>query len=183
MSRAAIFIDAAYVDFMLREEFGSVRIDYGKLSLAVAPAGKELLRTYYYCCGPYLSNPPTPDERTRQAKFDAFTASLKSLPRYEIRQGQLAFRGLDQAGKPRFEQKRVDILLAVDLVRLASKAQITEAVLLMGDSDFLPAIQSAKDEGVLIKVFHGCAPHRALLQAADENYQLDQAFIEKLRRI
>jgi hypothetical protein len=52
MARAAIFIDGAYLDFTLRQEFAGVRIDYGKLSSELLPAGMDLLRTYYYCCPP-----------------------------------------------------------------------------------------------------------------------------------
>lgn len=182
MPRAAIFIDGAYVDFMLRDEFAATKIDYGKLSLLMA-GGVELLRTYYYNCAPYQSNPATEDERDRKAKFDKFEASLRAQPRFDVRLGKLEFRGIDANGRKRFEQKRVDILLGVDLTRLAAKGQITDAILLAGDSDFLPAVQAAKDDGVLIRLFHGSTPHRDLLQAADERTQIDQAFIEKIRRM
>ncbi|HLL85245.1 MAG TPA: hypothetical protein VK420_21420, partial [Longimicrobium sp.] len=40
-----------------------------------------------------------------------------------------------------------------------------------GDSDFLPAIRAAKNEGVLIHLFHGTGaqqPHRDLWEEADD---------------
>lgn len=83
----------------------------------------------------------------------------------------LALRGWDrQSGRPIFEQKRVDIKLAVDLVLLASKRQITRAVLVTGDSDFLPAILAAKNEGVVVTLCHGVGenrPHRDLWDSVD----------------
>jgi uncharacterized LabA/DUF88 family protein len=179
--RTAIFVDGAYFDFMLREEFGATRIDYERLSVELA-GGADVLRTYYYHCPPYQSATPTVDERERQAKFDKFHHSLQSIPRYEVRLGKLEFRGTDGTGRPRFEQKRVDILLGVDLTRLAAKGQITEAILLAGDSDFLPAVAAAKDDGVLVRLFHGRAPHSDLRLMADERTQIDVAFIEKVKR-
>jgi hypothetical protein len=41
MSRVAIFIDGAYLDFMLRDEFNGARIDYSLLSRNL-----DILRTY-----------------------------------------------------------------------------------------------------------------------------------------
>jgi len=182
VARAAVFIDAAYLNFTLRDEFGTPKIDHQKLAVRLTPPGLDLLRTYYYCCPPYQSNPATQDERDRKGRFDKFEAGLRALPRFEVRLGVLAYRGLDPAGKPQFEQKRVDILLGVDLVRLAAKSQITEAVLVAGDSDFLPAIAAAKDDGVLIRLFHGRTPHQALIQIADERTRIDQQFIDAIKR-
>ncbi len=182
MGRAAIFVDGAYLDFVMREEFSGLRIDYGKLPVALLPVGVDLLRTYYYHCPPYQSNPPTQEERDRKAGFDRFHAALMKLPRYEVRLGMLAKRVNDQTGVVRFEQKRVDILLAVDLVRLAAKGQIAEALVIAGDSDFLPAVQTAKDDGVLIRVIHGKSPHDALLNAADERMRIDKKLIDTIKR-
>jgi uncharacterized LabA/DUF88 family protein len=93
----------------------------------------------------------------------------------------LEFRGnYAEGGKPIFQQKRVDILLGVDLALLAAKHQITDAAILAGDSDFLPAIEAAKPEGVVIHLFHGNSPHRDLISACDERTQFDQAFIDAI---
>jgi hypothetical protein len=52
MGRVAVFIDGAYLDYVLRDEFARARIDYGRLSEELA-GGIDLLRTYYYHCLPY----------------------------------------------------------------------------------------------------------------------------------
>jgi len=76
----------------------------------------------------------------------------------------------------------VDILLGVDLMRLAAKGQISDAVIVAGDSDFVPAIRAAKDEGVLIRLVHGPSPQRAISAIADERLRIDQLLIDRVRR-
>lgn len=85
---------------------------------------------------------------------------------------------MDQAGNPIFEQKRVDIMLGVDLALLSGKSQITHAALVAGDSDFLPAVVAAKDEGVLIHLYHGAAYHKDLWDAVDERHRIDADLIK-----
>jgi len=182
MSRAAIFIDGAYFDCVLRDEFNSVKVNYAEFSRVIA-GNIDLLRTYYYHCLPYQSNPPTPEERERFSKAQKFFEALERLPRFEVRMGKLEFRGIDQSGKPIFEQKRVDLLMGIDLVRLATKQQITHAFLITGDSDLLPAIEIAKSEGVLIHLWHGRVhrPHSDLWRIADERTEFTQEFINRVR--
>lgn len=180
MSRVAIFIDGAYFQFVLKEEFGSPKLDLHLLSQKVS-AGKEILRTYFYDCLPYQSSNPTPDERERFGKKQRFFAALEKNPRFQVRQGRTEYRGKDHRDKPIFQQKRVDILLGVDLVLLAAKHQITDAVIIAGDSDFLPAIEAAKGEGVVIHLYHGTSPHRDLLVACDERNRIDHSLIESVR--
>ena len=89
-------------------------------------------------------------------------------------------RGLDNQGRARYEQKRVDILRGVDLVQLAAKQNVQEAVLLAGDSDFIPAVTAAKTEGVLVKLFHRERPHSDLWREADERTRITQGFIDSI---
>jgi uncharacterized LabA/DUF88 family protein len=180
--RAAIFIDGAYFDWVLRDELNFARIDYQKFSHAVA-GDIEILRTYYYHCEPYLSNPPSPEETSKFQKMQSFFRYLQQLPRYEVRLGKLAYQGKNaEDGRPIVEQKRVDILLGVDLVLLAAKQMITHAILVAGDSDFLPAIEVARNEGVLVHLYHGVqnSPHRELWDKCDERTPITPALIRSL---
>ncbi len=179
-NRVAIFIDGAYLDNVLRAEFGTARIDYQALSTALTGAS-ELLRTYYYDCLPYQGNPPTDEERARYSSRRRFITALEQLPRYAVRLGRLA-RRYDASGMVRFEQKQVDLLLGVDLVQLAAKRIIQEAIIVAGDSDFIPAIAAAKNEGVLIRLYHGTASHRNLWTEADERFRINQDLINSVLR-
>lgn len=180
MGRIAIFIDAAYLNYTLKNEFNAARIDFQKLVLRIAN-GRDILRSHFYDCPPYQSSPPTPDEATRFGKHQKFVYALDQIPRFQVRNGRLEFRGNDSAGKPIFQQKRVDILLGVDLALLAAKHQITDAAIVAGDSDFLPAVEAAKPEGVVVHLFHGSNPHKDLVSACDERTRIDQAFVDSIK--
>lgn len=181
--KVGIFIDGAYLDKILQDEFNSPRIDYEKLTAWMCQ-NVPIFRTYYYHCLPYQSNPPTYEESQRFSKRQAFYNRLAQLPRFEVRLGKLELRGTKIDGSPILMQKRVDILLGVDLVLLAAKQRITHAAVFAGDSDFLPAISVAKNEGVLITLFHGSVhpPHDDLWQAADERIPLSQDVINSMLR-
>jgi len=159
VGRVAIFIDGGYLEYV-QHSFGNLRVSFDRFTATLAHPD-ELLRTYYYHCLPYKSPSPSPEEAERFARKQRFFHALSRLDRFEVREGTLALRGWDRStGKPILEQKRVDIKLAVDLVLLAVKHQITRAVIVTGDSDFLPAIQAAKNEGVVIHLCHGVGEHR-----------------------
>lgn len=175
---AAVFIDGAYFSKVLRDEFGSPRIDFKKLADRMV-GENELFRAYYYNCMPYQSGEPTAPEQQRYARARTFYDALDRLARFEVRLGRLAFRGPDSNGNPVYQQKRVDIMLAVDLVLLAAKQRIAAACILTGDSDFIPAVQVAKSEGVNVHLFHGSRAqvHDEIWVTADDRTRLDESFI------
>ena len=195
MSRLAIFIDGGYLDSLSQDEF-NIPVDYSKINeeilniVSAKSTGIELLRTYYYYCLPYQGNPPTAIEATRFSKRQSFFDSLNRLPRFMVRQGRLVFRGNDANGLPIFQQKRVDLLLGLDFALLSGKNQISHVAVLAGDSDLLPAFRVAKDEGILVWLFHGprhCkkdgSPTFAdeLWREADERYEINLAFMKRIQ--
>ncbi len=142
-NRVAVFIDGAYLEHVLKEEFGKPQIDFQALSEKLA-GGSDILRSYYYHCPAYQSDPPTEEERKRYSGRRRFFEALERLPRYSVRLGRLARRGPDGQGAYRFEQKMVDILLGVDMVLLAAKHSIQEAVLIAGTATSYPQYQSPR---------------------------------------
>lgn len=180
MSRIAIFVDGAYLRHVLKEAASPASIDFAALNEKIRN-GKELLRTYYYDCLPWRPDKPTPEERTRFSRYQRFYDTLvKHTPRFQVRLGKLARR--HENGRVRYEQKQVDILLCVDLIQLAAKHRITDAALVAGDSDFLPAVEVARREGVVIHLFHGRTPHDELLACCDERIRIDASFIDSVRK-
>ena len=71
-------------------------------------------------------------------------------------------------------------MLSVDLVQLSARGHISQAALLAGDSDFIPAVAAAKSEGVLVRLYHGRNCHNDLLRNADERIRLNQDMIDSL---
>ena len=180
MERSAIFIDGAYVDKLFQHHLGGGRADFGKLADHLS-RGSDLLRTYYYHCLPYQSSPPTREESLRFSGAERFFAALSRLPRFQVRLGKLEYRGKRDDGSPIFAQKRVDILLGVDMVELAATRQIGRAILVAGDSDFLPAIEVVKRHGVLTILWHGTRGrrgvqstcHNDLWDMCDERFEIN----------
>jgi uncharacterized LabA/DUF88 family protein len=96
-----------------------------------------------------------------------------------VKEGKLAKRGTD------FEQKGIDTLLSIDLVNLSATGKISEAVLIAGDSDFIPAIKVAKDHGVNIFLYHDKDRneyHQALWQICDERIAMNATFLKKFKK-
>ena len=175
MDKAAVFIDGGYLANVLKQLFGEAKIDFGALSNKLC-AGVERLRTYFYHCMPYQSSPPTKEESERYAAADRFIYRLKKLPRFEVRLGKLSHHGTE------FVQKRIDVLLSVDLVRMSWGRQIDRAILITGDSDFVPAVQAAKDAGVLVQLYY--APgfvHDEPLQACDDRFEITKELIDSVK--
>jgi len=176
MGMAAAFLDGGYVEKVLHYDHNEAKIDFHKLvHLMVKP--DELLRAYYYHCLPYQSNPPTEEESQRYAARHRFITALSFLARFEVRLGQLVFRGLDADGKRIFQQKRIDCMVGVDMALLAGKGKVTHVAIFTGDSDIIPALEAVKREGVLVTLWHGSfspntRPSRELVEIADERREL-----------
>ena len=65
----------------------------------------------------------------------------------------------------------------VDMALLAGKGCVDRMVLLSGDTDYVPAIEAVKREGVLAVLWHGrlgsrVGPSRELFEACDERREL-----------
>jgi len=172
MEKTAIIIDSGYINAIFQSHI-NVKIDYRKM-IENLSVGKDLLRAYYYFCPPYLSTPPTADEKKRQSGFNKFLYRLRKIPRLTLRQGKLEKR------PDGFKQKRVDIMMAVDLVTLSTRSQIDSAIIIAGDSDLIPAIDIAKNNGTIIYLYyHYKCVHDELFNACDERIPMDRTLWEK----
>jgi uncharacterized LabA/DUF88 family protein len=174
--KIAIFIDGGYLAKIMKHK--GFQVSFGLLSAELSQ-GKEILRTYYYNCLPYQSSPPTKEEAERFSRAQKFHNALERLPRYEVKEGRLAKRGSD------FEQKGIDTLLSIDLVNLAASGKISDAVLLAGDSDFIPAIKVAKTHGVNIYLYHSedrREYHQSLWLICDERIPIDSDLLDRIRK-
>lgn len=190
LSRLATFVDGGYFNALAERHF-HCRIDFAKfvaeIQVAIAartPDPVDVLRTFFYDCPPYQNQNSTPAEKQRYAQKISFFNHLETLPRVQVRQGLLAYRGRDAQGAPIFTQKRVDLLLGLDLAEQSTKRQITHLALVTGDSDLCPAVEFAKREGVCVWLFHGPRNTfaRDLWRCCDERFEIDQPFIDRVRR-
>ena len=197
MAQVAVFLDGAYLRELSRKEFRGVAVDYGQLAGRIRDRIAEdtvepldILRTYYYDCPPFQSEPPTDEESRRYGNYRRFTRALSYLPRFEVRLGRLQLQGRRPDGSPIFRQKQVDLLLGLDLALLSGKNQVTHVALVAGDGDFVPAVRVAKQEGATVWLFHGPRAgvnrrptfSRALYREADARAEMDEAFMRSAER-
>ena len=187
--KADVFIDGGYFA-KVRENLGVYKLGIVKFSELLCQDSKmERLFTFYYDCPPFQSNPPTEPEKTRKAGFDKFIYSLRHQPRLQVRLGKLSRIDTicDSCGKTtiKHKQKRVDNLLTVDLTRAVWKDNINKAILVTGDSDFVPAVDEANHAHILTHVYYLNAGntriHDELFEACSERTEITRELLEKAR--
>jgi uncharacterized LabA/DUF88 family protein len=110
---------------------------------------------------------------------EAFVEELENIPRWQFREGKL--QKTREGDRDVFSQKRIDVKLSVDLVRHAAAGHIQHALVVAGDSDFIPAIMAAKEEGVTITLCCGKdrSTHRDLVKMVDEVRYIDWKKVPK----
>ncbi|GAA2624151.1 NYN domain-containing protein [Actinomadura fulvescens] len=152
-ARYAVFVDAGYLyaasgalllSCSSRREY---RVAAEKLIKALTTHADdqlvgELLRVYWFDAAP--KRQPTVDQRV-----------IANLPLVKLRLGNLNAQG---------QQKGVDAQLRADLEALARHRAITDAVLLAGDEDMLPAVEAAQRYGVRVHLW-GVEPTHGSNQA------------------
>lgn len=180
MEQCAIFIDGGYFAKVTEQNFSRPHIDFQRLSDVLTESASQRLRTYYYDCMPYQGNPPTPQEKEKHAAKARFIHAVgRSVQRFQFRQGRL-----QKTGTNTFQQKRIDVMLGVDMVRLCSKKQIDHVILIAGDADLVPAVEACKEEGAIVRLYyHPSAISDELLNVVDERCEIDSALISKVTRI
>lgn len=182
MVRVVFLLDGGYLSALLKKKgtvnkdgtISPVSLNYEEFCKQLTKPEEERVRTYYYTCMPYQSDPPTQDEKDRYIRASRFIYNVKRYNRFEVRLGRLRKTLND------FEQKRVDVLLSVDLVRMSWGKQIDRAIIVTADSDFVPAVQAAKEAGVITKL--GYSPdlpvNNELLEAFDERIEITNDILE-----
>ncbi len=172
MDKCAVFIDGGYLNKILKNNFDKTDICYFKLCKFICDKTEtKRLRTYYYHSLPIIRSDNREDE-LRHSNMQKFLTGIKRLPRFEVKLGRLQFFG----GK--FRQKMVDVLMSLDIVNMCFEKHIEHAVIIAGDSDFIPAIKKAKDYGAIVHLFyHPSSVHTELIDEVDELHTISEDLI------
>jgi len=160
-----LFIDGGHLrqhySKAIREWYGNDgEIDFIRLKLRY-----EAFKVFYYDCLDDLQregeNPKDYSERVtaQEMRFEAIGSVIGT----HVRKGALV-----GVSKKKRRQTAVDILLAVDMMTHAIRQNMKRAVLLSGDDDFEPLVESMVQMGMYIAV-SGDARHTSkdLITAAD----------------
>jgi uncharacterized LabA/DUF88 family protein len=172
LARYAIMVDVGYIyaaagellfSTSSRREF---RVDADKLIQALTRHADglvrgELLRVYWYDAA--RDRVPTIDQRV-----------IAQMAWVKLRLGNLNARG---------QQKGVDAQIRADMEALARHRAITDAVLIAGDEDMVPAVEAAQAFGVRVHLWgveppFGTNQAERLVWEADTVEVLDRPFLE-----
>jgi uncharacterized LabA/DUF88 family protein len=117
---------------------------------------------YYDCVDEKRNGESETDFKNRAAIQEANFDRISEVAATHVRLGSLS-----GSGKKR-RQKKVDVQLAVDAMNHAARRNMSRAIFLTGDQDFLPVVQALVDMGLFVDVA-GDKRHtsRDLARAAD----------------
>ena len=135
------FVDVGVLRALRRSYFrpqGRVIIDWFRNLEKTDLSGERFLRIYWY------DGAFRPEDRRYHSQRRMFDA-IESIPGIQLRLGHLT-----ENDDKKLQQKGVDTLLTLDLVRLAGRSAYTTAILVVNDGDFSEAIRSAQDFGVRV---------------------------------
>src|SRR5215813_11321857 len=172
LARYAIMVDVGYIYAAAGELLFSsssrreYRVDTDKLIQALTRQADgqvrgELLRVYWYDAA--RDRVPTIDQRV-----------IAQMAGVKLRLGNLNARG---------QQKGVDAQIRADMEALARHRAITDAVLVAGDEDMVPAVEAAQAFGVRVHLWgveppFGTNQAERLVWESDTVEVLDRAFLE-----
>jgi uncharacterized LabA/DUF88 family protein len=172
LSRYAIMVDVGYIYASAGELlFGAAsrrdyKVDADKLIQALTRNADdmvrgELLRVYWYDAA--RDRVPTIDQRV-----------IAQMPWVKLRLGNLNARG---------QQKGVDAQIRADMEALARHRAITDAILVAGDEDMVPAVEAAQAFGVRVHLWgveppYGTNQAERLVWESDTVGVLERSFLE-----
>jgi uncharacterized LabA/DUF88 family protein len=172
LSRYAIMVDVGYIYASAGELLFSAasrreyKVDADKLIQALTKHAEEqvrgeLLRVYWYDAA--RDRVPTIDQRV-----------IAQMPWVKLRLGNLNARG---------QQKGVDAQIRADMEALARHRAITEAILVAGDEDMVPAVEAAQAYGVRVHLWgieppYGTNQAERLVWESDTVEVLERSFME-----
>ena len=172
LSRYAIMVDVGYIYAAAGELLFSAgsrreyRVDADKLIQALTRHADELvrgelLRIYWYDAA--RDRVPTIDQRV-----------IAQMPWVKLRLGNLNARG---------QQKGVDAQIRADMEALARHRAITDAILVAGDEDMVPAVEAAQAFGVRVHLWgieppYGTNQAERLVWESDTVEVLERSFVE-----
>lgn len=149
----AILIDGAYLDAVCKWDLQGARVDFAALLEQMADGDTIASKTYYHC-PVWLSEPPTEDERRRQSAQRSFFALLTRKFGFSLKQGKTT-RTVMQSGGVVFAQRKIDVLMTLDIAVAALTGRATQIALLAGNADLASAVSIARRGGVPTKLWHG----------------------------
>ncbi len=142
MENTILFIDSGYLSFISKHFGGGKPLRYKieRFSVNIAKEiGLNCQTIYFYIAPPFQSPKSSNEENIRKANYDKFIEKLKFVkPKINIREGRL--QKIDET----FQQKGVDTLMTMDLLKVAQQKEIKKIIIITADTDFVPIIKDIR---------------------------------------
>jgi uncharacterized LabA/DUF88 family protein len=159
-----LFIDGGFLQRLIAQAADSYGIELNPLELNYSNIGARFARTFYYDAWPARKNEKEEEYEAiislKQKLFDR----INRTPNMHVRPGLTRNR----SPKKTLEQKGVDILLAIDVLKHASLRNIAQAHIMTTDLDFFPLFEALLDTPVSVNLH--CFPSKTsneLMSLAD----------------
>ena len=169
--RIIVFIDASNFWFgtkelMKRRHISLGLINYYRLARLLAH-NRKIIRIFFYTA---LVN--SKDNPTKYATQDRFLIKIREMPFCTIRAARAMRRG------ETYVEKGVDVMLAVDLLKLARLNSYDTAILLSGDGDFVEAVKDVQEMGKRVELAYYTFNQSMMLRAiCDEFIEITETML------
>ena len=159
--RVAVFIDGANFYNRLRQCQWPTRADVGGFAQRLA-GNRHLIGAWYYNV-----SPPSDRPAEQVARQERYYARIRENPIVRFKLGFLQRRLVD--GHAVYEEKGVDVSLAVDMLTGAFQDEYDVAVLVSSDGDFKPAVEAVRATGKRVEYifFPGTTRSSALMKGCN----------------
>lgn len=140
-----------------------IELDFNRLA-------SGFTKVFYYDALPVReANESEGDYTARIAVQENLLNHIRSFDRYHVYEGDARRRP-----KRGLEQKKVDVMIAVDMLTHSVRRNMHKATLLTGDIDFKPLVDALVQEGMFITLWYPKgATNRELITAADARMEFD----------
>lgn len=162
--KCAILIDGGHLRHLVKKAGFEPTPDFIEaFAQNLIEPGEQVLRVLYYDCRPYNGRQirPISGEEIEYSLHSGWMDELARRNLFHLRLGHLKFRGwafrddgdgesdlTDDHFAPTFEQKGVDLMMALDVSNLAERQAIERIILVTGDTDLTPILHHARDRGL-----------------------------------
>jgi len=192
MEDSLIFVDNGFFKLVKKhfEEKSNKKLAFFKTFRNIC--GNENLKLkhlFFYTAPPYQGERPLKGEVSLIKNYNNLVRMLKSKKWVSVCEGRC--QRLKINGEFVYKQKGVDILFAMDLMRFEKKfPNVKKIILIACDSDFVPAIQQLKEDGVEIILYtyfdrkrnSSFSRYNELLDVCSKWIRLDERFFEEKKK-
>jgi|ERR1043165_1608161 uncharacterized LabA/DUF88 family protein len=162
-----LFIDAAHLQPNFVRATAAWCGASGELDIRKVSALFSAAKVFYYdCLDDSLHKDETPEQQaTRIEMQESAFRRINALQNTHVRLGSVSGTG------KRRRQKEVDILIAVEMMNHAVRQNMDRAVLITGDRDFTPLVETLVQFGLTVEVAGDLRSTSDVLAAAADYYR------------